>query len=365
MKDKTYSQEKNNIAIINIFFTVFLLFLIASSSMPAHLEGLARIITTNSYISLMLFFVFINLVIYIIMFPLNFYSSYTIEHRYSLSNQSLKSWLSKELKKNILGFIISIPLVISLYAFLRYFPFLWWVFVSLLWLAVSILIAKLFPVIILPIFYKYSDIKNPSLKDKLNSLTTKVGFKAKGVYEIDFSKETKKANAAVIGLGREKRIILCDTLLKNFKDEEIISVMGHELGHHRLKHSLRLIIFGGMATILTFFLINTILIKLRFFLDYKNIYDFKVLVYIYLFYSFINVVLLPIQNAYSRKLEKDADLFTLELTKDKDAFVSTMKKLAEINLADASPSKFHEIMLYSHPPISRRIKLGESFKIKE
>jgi len=240
-------------------------------------------------------------------------------------------------------------------------PLYWWALTALLGFFISVLIAKFAPLVLVPIFYRYSPIKDGGLKNKLLELSLKAGFKIEGVYEIDFSKDTKKANAALIGLGKQKRIVLCDTLIKNFTENEIEAVMGHELGHHRLRHILKLIALSGISTFIIFSLTNLIFLNLHSKLGYNLLYDFESLVLIYAIISVLNLALVPMHNAYSRKLEKEADLFALEITNKKDAFVSAMKKLADQNLADIDPGRFYEIILYSHPPISRRISFAESF----
>ncbi|MDP6685501.1 MAG: M48 family metalloprotease, partial [Candidatus Omnitrophota bacterium] len=156
--------------------------------------------------------------------------------------------------------------------------------------------------------------------------------------------------------------VLCDTLLESFTEDEIEVVMGHELGHHKLKHILKEMLLGGIFTLLTLFITNMLFLKLHPVFDLALLYDFDALILVYAIISIINIPILVLNNAYSRKLEKQADRFALELTNKKAAFISTMKKLAEQNLADLTPGKFYKIILYSHPPISERIAFGESFK---
>ena len=215
---------------------------------------------------------------------------------------------------------------------------------------------------IVPLFYKYSRIKDKGLRDRLVKLVSGAGFKAEDVYELNTSKDTKKANAALMGIGKQKRIVLCDTLLKNFSENEIESVMGHELGHHKLRHTLKLILASGISTAIIFSITNILFLEFHNIIGYARLASFESLILIYAIISTLNIFTVPINNAFSRKLEQDADLFTLKVTGNKGAFISTMKKLAEQNLADPDPGKFYEMILYSHPPISRRISFAESFK---
>ena len=354
-KAKAYSRQKHILGILNILLHPILLFAFVFSGIPVYIRLIAQSFTSNSYLALLIFYAITSLFYTIITLPLAHYAGFTLEHKFSLSNQTFKTWLNREVKKYAISFVLSIPFVVSLYVFLRYWPLHWWLLTAVLWFFISILIAKFFPIFIIPLFYKYSPIKNENLKQKLMRLSSRVGFKTEGVYELNISKDTKKANAALMGLGRQKRIVLCDTLLKNFDDKEIEVVMAHELGHHKLKHILKSIAFSGIATLLTFFISNYLFLTLHNTLNYARLFDFESLVMIYAIITSLNIISTPIQNSYSRRLE-----FALDITKNKGGFISTMKKLASQNLSDVAPGKFYEIILYNHPPISRRIAFAEA-----
>ena len=364
MQDKArqYSIIKHRIAIIGIFFKPLLLWILLISNILPCFKNIAFFISGKEYVSLIIFYTLTGALYYIINLPFEFYSGFMLEHRFSLSNQSLKDWMIREAKKNIIAFIISAPLAISLYAFLKISPLNWWIWTAFLWFFISIILAKFAPAIIVPLFYKYSPIKNTDLSQKLDLLVARFGFKASGVYELNISKDTKKANAALLGLGKQKRIVLCDTLLSNFTHSEIEAVMAHELGHHKLSHMWKLIISGGIFTFIIFFFANILFLKLHNFFGYRMIWDYESIVLIYFTTTILSMPLIPVANILSRKLEKDADEFALRATGNVSAFISTMKKLGEQNLADVNPGRIYEIMLYDHPPISRRIAFAESFK---
>ncbi len=361
-KAKQYSTIKHRIALINIFLTPLILWLFLIAGLPAYFKYISLSIYQNDYIGLIIFYALTAGFLYILCLPLEFYSGFLVERKFSLSNQTLRDWVIMEFKKNLVAFIISAPLAIALYAFLKLWPVGWWLWTAVLWFCVSIILAKFAPVIIVPLFYKYSPIKDKTLESRLNQLVSKVGFEAGGVYELNISKDTKKANAALLGLGKQKRIVLCDTLIANFNYDEIESVMAHELGHHKLNHVWKLIISGGIFTFITFFFANIIFLKLHNFFGYSLLYDYKSLVLIYFAISAFNIILIPAANAFSRQLERDADEFSLKTTGNKNAFISTMTKLGEQNLADVNPSRLHEIMLYDHPPIARRIAFAETYE---
>lgn len=362
-KAKQYSTIKHRIALINIFLPPILLGIFLITGIPAYFKNISQLIPDRDYVNLIIFYMLVGGLYYAINLPLEFYSGFTLEHKFSLSNQALKDWALREAKKNLIAFIISLPLVLALFYFLKAWPLNWWLWTAFLWFSVSIILAKFAPVIIVPLFYKYSPVKDAALEGRLNQLVSKIGFKAGGVYELDISRDTKKANAALLGLGRQKRIVLCDTLISNFSHDEIESVMAHELGHHKLNHMWKLIISGGVFTFMAFFFTNSIFLKLHSFFGYNMIHGYESIVLIYFIVSALSIPEGILSNAFSRRLEKDADMFALKTTGNNLAFISAMKRLGEQNLADVNPGVFYEIMLYNHPPIARRIALAESFKI--
>jgi len=359
---KAYSKQKHRLLVIKLLVSPFILIVFILSGLATYLKYLTLNLSSNDYLNVLIFYTLVGVIYYVLMLPLIYYTEFVVEHRFLLSNQTLKDWVKRELKKGIVSFVISIPVILPVYIFILHYPLHWWILTALWWFFISVLLAGFAPILIVPLFYKYSPIKNAALKDRLIKLASKVGFKTKGVYEINISKDTKKANAALIGLGKQKRIVLCDTLINSFNEDEAAAVMAHELGHYKKRHILKLILFGGVFIFLTFFITNIAFLKAHDILGYVFLYDFESLVVIYTIYIILNILTLPIHNAFSKKLEKEADLFALEITDNKGAFISTMKKLAEQNLADTRPGKFYEILLYDHPPISRRISFAESFR---
>lgn len=361
-KSKTYSNQKNLIRIINLLLTPLILITFIILRIPDGLKNILFIFSQNIHINLILFTSAFGVVFYLITFPLEYYDSFILEHTFSLSNQTLKAWLVRKLKKDIVAFIVALPMIFILYFSLRIVPVHWWLWTGVIWFMFSIILTKFAPIIMVPIFYKYTPIANDELRCKIIALAGKAGFNIKNVFQIDISKDTKKANAAVLGMGRQKRIVLCDTLLSNFSHEEIEAVMAHELGHHKLKHTLKIALSSGVTTFSSLYAANYLFLILHNVFEYNLLYDFESLVLIYFILSVFNIILLPLQNSLLRKLEKDADKFAIKLTGNTNAFISTMKKLSAQNLSDITPNKFYEIMLYSHPPISERISLAEKYK---
>ncbi|OQY10438.1 MAG: hypothetical protein B6I28_00995, partial [Fusobacteriia bacterium 4572_132] len=206
----------------------------------------------------------------------------------------------------------------------------------------------LIPIFILPLFYKLSEIKNKKIKKEINKINSIYNVNIKGIYQFNLSKETKKANALFTGFGKSKRILVADNLINNFTDEEVIAVYSHELGHLKKRHILRAIITSLIMLSISLFVISRI--SLKNYLDYNNI--FKLAFYL----SIFRFLTMTIENVFSRKREKEADLFAKEALGNEDGLISALKKLENQNLANRNPNKFIEFIFYSHPSIKNRIK---------
>ena len=176
------------------------------------------------------------------------YSGFRLERRYQLSNQRLRAWLKDEAKSFLVTFVIAAVIVEMLYFAIRQFPEYWWLVAWAFFMGLFIAMAQLAPLILFPIFYKFEPLEDEELKSRLVKLSEQTGTRVRGVYKWHLSEKTKKANAALTGLGSTRRIILADTLLENYSNDEIEAVLAHELGHHVHKHILKSIgVQAGIA----------------------------------------------------------------------------------------------------------------------
>ena len=361
-KIKQYASIKNRLHLINILFLAALLLIFLFSGLSNQLKYLTHLYINNFYLSLALYFLIFAVSFHIISLPLEYYDSFIIEHRFSLSRHTKVSWLKDNIKKGLLSLTLGFLTIEILYFFLKNFPQIWWLFTAVVWFFISIILSKLLPVVILPLFYKQKLLENEQLRQRLFNLCKKANKKIKGIYSIDLSKETKKANAALVGSGKTRRILLSDTLLDEYNHDEIEVILAHELAHHNLRHMPKLLVIGGILSSVGFYIAYVLLNKTVALFNLENIYDisgFPILMFIFLLFS---VTIMPLQNAFSRKLEKDADIYALKLTKLHQAFINAMQKLTKQNLSDPNPSKFIEIILYDHPPTSKRISLAHKLK---
>jgi len=289
------------------------------------------------------------------------YYGFRLERSFQLSTQKLRSWLWDEAKGFLVGLVLAGIVVELLYFMIRQFPQHWWFITWALFMGLFILLAQLAPVVLFPIFYKFEPLDNEDLRRRLIQLSEHAGTRVRGIYRWKLSEKSKKANAALTGLGSTRRIILADTLLDNYAPEEIEAVLAHELGHHVHKHILKSILVQAGTTLLGFWVANWVL---HYAVDrhmFEELSDFANLPLLAITATVLSLVLMPALNAYSRYNERQADRYAFESIVSVEPFISSMNKLAEQNLAERTPSKWIEVFFHSHPAISKRVAAAEAW----
>ncbi|GIK21949.1 MAG: M48 family metallopeptidase [Ignavibacteriaceae bacterium] len=361
MDSKKYNNTKLFIGITKGIFSFILLFLFVMLGYSLRLEEFIRFHTQNNYLVFIIYVFAIGIFSSILFAPVNFYTGFYLEHKYNLSNQTFKKYVLENLKSMMVGLVIGVPILLLFFFVLNQFEDLWWlVFASAMFL-ISVVLSQIFPILIMPIFYKITPLNDDELKARITKLAKGAGITVQNVFSFNMSKNTKKANAAFTGLGKTKRIILGDTLLNDYTKDEIETVIAHELGHYKYKHIQKNILFGTAASFLTFFLIS-LLYKLSIsWFDFNNILQIAALPVLSLWAMLIGLVQTPIGNILSRKYEYEADRYAVESTLKPQSFISTLNKLTDQNLGDRKPHPFVEWFFYSHPSVKNRINALEKF----
>lgn len=301
----------------------------------------------------------------LLFFPLDWWQGFRLEHRFGLSNHTPGSWLKDHAKHLALGALFGLIAVESLSALLRLSPERWWLWTAAMWFAWSAALTRIFPTWLLPLFYRQKPVENAALTGRLERFLERCGAPVRGVFEVNLSRTTKKANACLCGMGATRRVLLSDTLLSRYPEPEIEVVLAHEVGHHRLHHVGTSLVAGAAATAAACFLVDQ---AARPILDGCQVLDLApmagltelaALPVIGLGLALANLALLPVTNGLSRFLERQADRFALEKTGNPGAFMAAMRRLAEQNLAELSPPRWVEWLLYDHPPIAKRLAMAE------
>jgi STE24 endopeptidase len=298
----------------------------------------------------------------VVTLPLDWYGGFRLEHRYGLSNQSLPAWLWDETKSLGLSLGLGVVALEGMYFLLRRLGDWWWLGVAGFFILFGVVLSVLFPVVILPLFYKLEPLANESLVGKLTGLAQRAGARVLGVYRIGLSAKTKKANAALAGLGSTKRILLGDTLLANFTEDEIKVVLAHELAHYRHGDITKLLGWGAVTSVVGFWICD---LGLRIGLTqfgFAARTDLGAFPLLALCLFLFGLVVMPVNHAFSRWRERLADRAALELTGNREGFIRAMRKLAEQNLADLEPHPAIEFFLHDHPSLARRIRWAEQWQ---
>jgi STE24 endopeptidase len=302
--------------------------------------------------------------------PLSFYSGFVLEHRYGLSNQTLAGWAWRKVKGYLVGGAIGLPLLLGLYALLWYSGPWWWLWATAGWLAVTLLLGQVMPVAILPLFYKVTPLDDAPLLERLRRLAHGTGLTVQGVYRLHLSAETRKANAALAGLGRTRRVLLGDTLLEQFTPEEIEVVFAHEVGHHVHRHLPKMIVASVFVSMAGFWLADLVLRHTAASLGYPAapplaaFQDPAALPLLMLVLTLFGLALSPLQNAVSRFFERQCDRYALERTRLPEAYRSAFTKLARLNKADPDPHPLVVWLFEDHPPIRERLALADAVPLR-
>ena len=289
------------------------------------------------------------------------YYGFLQERRFKLSTQRFSSWAWDEVKGFLVGLVLGSIVVEVLYLTIRQWPQHWWMLAWALFMGLFVVLAQLAPVVLFPIFYKFEPLDNEDLRRRLIVLSERAGTRVRGVYRWKLSEKSKKANAALTGLGATRRIILADTLLDNYTGDEVEAVLAHELGHHVHRHILKSIFVQAGITLFGFWAANWVL---HYSVDhhmFEEMSDFANLPLLALVSVVLSLFLMPALNAYSRFHERQADRYAFESISSVEPFITSMNKLAEQNLAERTPSKWVEWFFHSHPAISRRLAAAKEW----
>ena len=293
--------------------------------------------------------------LYVVEWPLHYYGGFVLEHRFGLSNQTWWQWMGRDVKQQLVGAPLGLLFVEGLYLCIDHAPVRWWLWLALAWWVVSIMLARIVPTVIIPLFYKCTPLDDAGLRQALVDLSTRVRVPIMNAFRIDLSRDTKKANAAVVGWGKTRRVLIADTLLASFTPEEITSVVAHELGHHRLHHIPVHLASSLVTTAAGFWALQQVALRWL----PVPLGDVAALPLLMVLITLLSTALLPVHNGLSRIMERQADRFALDVTQAPQPFIAAMRKLADQNLAEVHPARWIEWFFYSHPAIARRIQMGE------
>lgn len=297
--------------------------------------------------------------------PLALYQELALERRYGLSTQSMGKWWLDQAKGLGVTLVLGWLAALIVLGLLRWSPERWWLIAAGVFAVLLIGLAQLAPVVLLPIFYTFTPLQRPELVARLLALGERAGARVLGVFEWRLGDRTRKANAALTGIGRTRRILISDTLLAEHSDDEIEVILAHELAHHVYRDIWSGIALEAVLILAGFAAADALLTRLGGLLGLTGKADIAGVPLLLLAVGGVSLLLLPVFNMLSRAHERRADRYALEMTRNADAFVTAMKRLAAQNLAEERPSRMVEVLFYTHPPTAARIAAAQAWAAQQ
>jgi len=359
---KRYRRDERIISVVLHVISVLSILILLIFNLSETLVVFLRSLVEARIFVIFFYFVVLYVVYSIVAFPLNYIASYKIEHKYQFSTQSFKAWFVDWLKSFVVSFILGVIIFEVIYLITIVAQNFWWLWLSIIMIIFSVVLANLFPVLILPLFYKTMPLEDDDLRKKIKEICAKMKIDVKEVFTINLSSKSTKANAAVVGLGNTKRILLGDTFINDYTKSEILSVLAHEITHYHEYHIWWLVLWQSLVTLAMFYVFSLIYPYVYNLAGYEKISDLAAFPLFALIFSILSFFFKPLNSAISRYYEKKADKGTLDLTQNPEGFISVMAKFCNKQLSIAYPHPLIEWYKYSHPSPGKRIKFAEKWQ---
>jgi STE24 endopeptidase len=356
-KSQLYQKENQKLSFWSSTFNIAVIVAMITAGGFALVDGLARGVSPHMVIVSLLFFGIIGMASDLINVPFSWYDSFVIEKKFGFNTMTVRTFITDHIKSWFIAIIIGIP-VLGLITWLYYrIGHNFWIYAWIVITAFSVFMNLFYSELIVPLFNKQAPLENETLREMIQSFGTSSGFKIKDIYVIDGSKRSTKANAYFSGFGPKKRIVLFDTLIKEFSNEEIVAVLAHEIGHYRKKHVLKSLISSVFVTGLMLFLFSVIVDNpvISEALGTEKPAFHTGLIVFGILYSPLSLIIGLISNYISRRNEFEADKFVKDNYKP-EKLAEALKKLSVKNLSNMLPHPAYVFFHYSHPPLLARLE---------
>ena len=352
-KAKKYAKTKRYLLLSSLGLTGALLLFLVFSGLSARLAGLFTLPVVAAAAT---YFVILMVIYRVLLAPLDYYRGFVLPHRYGLSTQKFTGWLADEAKAEVLSLAFGAGIVAAIYWFITSFPLMWWLLGWGVIVLLGVILTNLAPIIIVPLFFKMKPLSDADLKLRLEQLARRAETRVVGIYSLELSSKRTTANAALMGLGNTKRIVLSDTLLQRYSLPEIEIIVAHELGHHRHSDIFRLLVTQSAIWLIGFYVADLALKASVVPLGLNSVSNVAALPLLMLIFGIFSLLVAPLINSYSRHLEVAADEYAMRLTDDPKSFINAMTRLADQNLAEAQPNHWVELLTYDHPSYHKRVE---------
>jgi STE24 endopeptidase len=361
-KATRYHRLQRRASIVATVLTAAVLFILLVTGASAGMRDLVTDWLGSSFILTVVgYVVLLGLALEFVGLPLAFYRGVTLERRYGLSTQTTARWWIDHLKAGGISMAFAAIAALIVLSLIRWDPQRWWMSAAVVFTVILVLLAQLAPVILMPLFYEIKPLTRDELRDRLLVLANRAGTRITGVFEWRLSDRTRKANAALAGIGGTRRILLSDTLLAEHSDDEIEVILAHELAHHVYRDIWSGIVVETVLIALGCFAADRVLSMFAMSVGLEGKGDVAGLPLLVLAAGAVSLALMPVANALSRAHERRADRYALKMTRNGPAFITAMKRLAAQNLAEEEPSWLVQVLFHTHPSINARIAAARTF----
>ncbi len=361
-ENRAYSGTLTVLDFVAPLYGLLISLIVLFSGLAAKMRDVAHDLGRRLYVRVLVFLILYTIADFVLGFPLTWYQGFALEHQYGLSTQSFGAWFAEQGKSAMVGIVFfgAVPILALAYRALRQWPRRWWLAMALGTLPLIVAGALIQPLIIDPLYNKFTPLRDQHLEARILELAARAEIPGRNVYEVDKSAQTVKYNAYVNGFGASQRIVLWDTMLKGMKEDEILFVMGHEMGHYKLDHIWKGIAVFSLLSFLMFFLASRITAwAVRRFgprWGFSELADVASMPLLSATLSLLTLIAQPAVNGYTRRIEHEADVFAVELTRDNDAGARSFLKLGSQNRSNPEPSPWVTFFQYTHPPLMERIR---------
>lgn len=300
----------------------------------------------------------VGALIYLVHLPFSVYYQFVLEERFGFNKMKSGTFVLDQVKGIALSLALGIPLLTLIFWLVPTIGPNWWLAAWAVLMLFQLVTAALFPIVLAPIFYKFTPLQEGELKDRLERLTEKLRFKMAGVFTIDGSRRSAHSNAFFAGLGKTRRIVLFDTLIQSLNPAEIVAVIAHEIGHNKRRHILKGLVLSSLTTLGSLYVLEKCLEWPPFF-EAFGVPEPSLQIGFVIFGLLSSVFTFPLNPIFqwlSRRNEYEADRYSVEVNGDKEGMISSLVKLSKDNLSNLTPHPWYSFYHYSHPTTTERAR---------
>lgn len=352
-----YSVRKENFSLSKTIVSLITIAILLVTGILGVIEQGVISFGLHKYLTGLFYLGLISAIMFIIDLPFSLYSTFVIEEEYGFNKQTFKSLIGDIVKQGILSIILGGILLTGIFFFVDKTD-LWWLWASIFFISFQMIVLIIYPTIIAPIFNKFTPLEDGELKDRLFELANKTNFPVKGIFVMDGSRRSGHSNAYFTGFGRNRRVVLYDTLIESLSVDELYGVLAHEIGHWKLGHIKKRMLLSFITMPLIFFILSLAI-------NFPPLYEifgmvqgtsYGIILLVSLVSSSFTFFISPFSNYLSRRDEFGADKFAKDIIGDGESLKSALLTLSKENLSNLTPHKGYSTYYYSHPPVSERVK---------